>query len=77
VFEPSPNGTTRPTEEIARNVFEGVNPICEHAPRDFSIPFATSYGNYTFTTRYLSTQALTSQSRQEKIPRSVRFFSEK
>ncbi len=76
IFEPAPNGTSRPAEEIAHNVFEGVNPICEKEPRDFTISFGTSYGSYSFTTRYLTTQTLTNRSFQEKSTRSAHFYSE-
>jgi hypothetical protein len=76
VFDPLPDGSTPPAEEILSQVFEGVNPICEDNPRDFVAPLSTSYGSYFFTLRYIGTRALGDERLMRELLRSVRFFLE-
>ncbi len=74
VFAPEPNGSTRDPELISNQVFEGVNPICEEEPKDFVAPFVTSFGNFSFVVRYLSTQTLANRSLARQGIRSAQFF---
>jgi hypothetical protein len=55
-YDPLPDGSRLPAEEVTRQTLENVNPICDVQPRQITIPFNHELGTATFTIDYLNTQ---------------------
>lgn len=72
-YDPLPDGSRRPAEQIAIQTFPNVNPLCDEKPRRMMIPFAHELGTANFAVEYLNTQTAGNRSLHEKLFLTQRF----